>query len=80
MKAAVINGFGEVPQYIDFPHPVPADGETLIEVKACVLENFDKGTASGKHYSSKKLFPQFPAIVGKGSAPIPNLAEKRLAS
>lgn len=66
MKAAVINGFGEVPQYIDFADPIPAEGETLIDVKACVLENFDKGTASGKHYSSRKLFPQFPAIVGKG--------------
>ena len=66
MKAAVINGFGEVPMYIDFAEPIPAEGEILIDVKACVLENFDKGTASGKHYSSKKLFPQFPAIVGKG--------------
>lgn len=66
MKAAVINGFGEVPQYTDFPDPVPAEGEVLIDVKACVLENFDKGTASGKHYSSKTLFPHFPAIVGKG--------------
>jgi NADPH:quinone reductase-like Zn-dependent oxidoreductase len=66
MKAAVINGFGEVPQYTDFPDPVPAEGEVLIDIKACVLENFDKGTASGKHYSSKTLFPQFPAIVGKG--------------
>lgn len=64
MKAAVINGFGEVPQYADFPDPTPAEGEILIDVKACVLENFDKGVASGRHYSSKKLYPQFPAIVG----------------
>ena len=64
MKAAVITRFGEVPQYIDFPEPVAADGEVLIDIKASVLENFDKGTASGKHYSSKTLYPQFPAIVG----------------
>lgn len=64
MKAAVITRFGEVPQYTDFPEPVPVDGEVLIEIKASVLENFDKGTASGKHYSSKTLYPQFPAIVG----------------
>jgi len=64
MKAAVINGFGEIPQYKDFPNPVPGQGETLVQVKASVLENFDKGTASGMHYSSKQLFPQFPAVVG----------------
>jgi NADPH2:quinone reductase len=64
MKAAVINGFGETPQFADFPNPVIMNGETLVYVKAAALENFDKGTASGLHYSSKKLFPQFPAIVG----------------
>jgi NADPH:quinone reductase-like Zn-dependent oxidoreductase len=64
MKAAVITGFGEVPKYTDFSDPVPADGEVLVDIKASVLENFDKGTASGKHYSSNKLYPQFPAIVG----------------
>ncbi|MBV7530538.1 zinc-binding alcohol dehydrogenase family protein [Chitinophaga sp. sic0106] len=64
MKAAVINGFGEVPQYLDFPAPIAAAGQTVIQVKAAVLENFDKGTASGKHYSSKDLFPSFPAIPG----------------
>jgi NADPH2:quinone reductase len=64
MKAAVISGFGEIPQYKDFPDPVPGGDDTLIHVKAAVLENFDKGTAAGTHYSSKKLFPQFPAVVG----------------
>jgi NADPH:quinone reductase-like Zn-dependent oxidoreductase len=64
MKAAVINQFGEVPKYTDFPEPQPADGEVLIDIRASVLENFDKGTASGKHYSSKSLYPQFPAVVG----------------
>jgi NADPH2:quinone reductase len=64
MKAAVINAFGDTPRYSEFPDPVPVDGEQLITVKACALENFDKGTAAGLHYSSKKLFPQFPAIVG----------------
>jgi NADPH:quinone reductase-like Zn-dependent oxidoreductase len=64
MKAAVINQFGDVPKYTDFPEPQPADGEVLIDIRASVLENFDKGTASGKHYSSKSLYPQFPAVVG----------------
>jgi NADPH:quinone reductase-like Zn-dependent oxidoreductase len=64
MKAAVINAFGEVPQYLDFPDPVADDNSTPVTVKASVLENFDKVTASGTHYSSQKMFPQFPAIIG----------------
>ena len=64
MKAAIINAFGETPWCGEFEDPIPADGEQLIAVQACALENFDKGTASGLHYSSKKLFPRFPAIVG----------------
>ncbi|SFP58645.1 quinone oxidoreductase family protein [Parafilimonas terrae] len=64
MKAAVITGFGETPQYADFPDPVISGNEQFIHVKAAVLENFDKGASSGKHYSSKTLFPKFPAIVG----------------
>ena len=42
MKAAVINKFGDVPQYVDFPDPVAEQDEKLIDVKASVLENFDK--------------------------------------
>jgi len=64
MKAAVIHGFGEIPQYGEFPDPVPGPGETLVHVKASVLENFDKMTAAGTHYSSRTLFPGFPAVVG----------------
>ena len=64
MKAAVIQKFGDIPQYEDFADPVPAQGDISIEVKAVVLENFDKLTAAGKHYASAHLFPEFPAIVG----------------
>lgn len=64
MKAAIINAFGETPCYSEFPDPIPSAGEQLLSVQACALENFDKGTAAGLHYSSKTLFPQFPAIVG----------------
>src|SRR5215813_10439795 len=66
MKAAVIQKFGDVPQYTDFADPIPINGDVVIEVKAVVLENFDKATASGKHYASAQMFPLFPAIVGHG--------------
>jgi len=64
MKAAVINNFGEIPQCVDFTDPQAGNNEILVNVKASVLENFDKGVASGQHYSSMSLFPRFPAIVG----------------
>ena len=64
MKAAVIEKFGDIPQYKDFPDPKVGNDDLSIEVKAVVLENFDKLTASGTHYGSKHMFPAFPAIVG----------------
>ncbi|CAL1517408.1 zinc-binding alcohol dehydrogenase family protein [Chitinophaga sp. MM2321] len=64
MKAAVINNFGITPRYEDFVDPVPSNDEILVHVKAVVLENFEKGVAGGKHYSSKNMYPQFPAVVG----------------
>ncbi|HSZ86634.1 MAG TPA: zinc-binding alcohol dehydrogenase family protein [Puia sp.] len=64
MKAAVIEKFGDIPQFKDFPDPVVTNDDISIEVKAVVLENFDKLTSGGTHYASKHMFPTFPAIVG----------------
>jgi NADPH2:quinone reductase len=64
MKAAVIQKFGDIPRYSDFPDPVAGGGDVPVKVRAVVLENFDKLTASGKHYASTHMFPAFPAIVG----------------
>jgi NADPH2:quinone reductase len=66
MKAAVIRAFGDIPQYEDFADPVVDGEDVLIQVRAVVLENFDKMTSAGTHYASKHLFPLFPAIVGHG--------------
>ena len=78
MKAAVIYAFGDTPRYEEFPDPVPAQDDVLIQVRAVVLENFDKMTAAGKHYSSKSLFPAFPAIVGHSG--VGTLADGTLVS
>jgi NADPH:quinone reductase-like Zn-dependent oxidoreductase len=64
MKAAVIHEFGSLPLYEDFSEPTAETGDVLIQVKAAVLENFDKMAAQGVHYASKRMFPHFPAIVG----------------
>ncbi|QMV19945.1 zinc-binding dehydrogenase [Granulicella sp. 5B5] len=61
MKAAVVYGPGQTPQYADFPNPTPSAGEELITVHASALSHFTKGRASGSHYSSDGVFP---AVVG----------------
>jgi NADPH:quinone reductase-like Zn-dependent oxidoreductase len=54
MKAAVMYGKGELPQYVDFPEPRAQTGnEVLATVKAVAIKNFDKGRAAGTHYSSE---------------------------
>ena len=64
MKAAVVRGFGDIPQYEDFIDPATGGNNLTVRVKAAALENFDRMTVSGEHYASKHLFPQFPAVVG----------------
>jgi NADPH:quinone reductase-like Zn-dependent oxidoreductase len=64
MKAAVLHEFGSLPRYEDFAAPTAGAGDVLIHVKAVALENFDKMAAQGVHYAGKRMFPQFPAIVG----------------
>ncbi len=78
MKAAVIRTFGDVPRYEEFPDPTLDKDDTLIQVRAVVLENFDKMTVAGKHYASKHLFPAFPAIVGHSG--VGTLADGTLVS
>ena len=53
MKAALIFNKEDLPRYSDVPEPVSEDGnEVLVSVKAVALKHFDKGRATGKHYSS----------------------------
>jgi len=54
MKAAVMYHKGELPQYVDRTAPTPQnDNEILVFVKAVAIKHFDKGRATGKHYSSE---------------------------
>ncbi|MCO5947958.1 quinone oxidoreductase family protein [Mucilaginibacter flavidus] len=53
MKAAVMYQKGELPQYTDFQEPTAQNNdEVLVAVKAVAIKHFDKGRATGKHYSS----------------------------
>jgi NADPH:quinone reductase-like Zn-dependent oxidoreductase len=63
MKAAVIFQRGEMPQYAEFPDPVVQnDDELLIVVTAAAIKHFDKGKASGKHYSANTT--QKATVIG----------------
>lgn len=66
MKAAVLHQLGSVPEYEDFPDPVPNEEQLLITVKAASIKNLDKGRASGKHYASYTTLPIVAGIDGVG--------------
>src|ERR1700742_1321769 len=67
MKAAVMYQEGELPQYTDFPEPIPQnDDEIPVTVKAVAIKHFDKGRATGKHYSSDAPKESGRVIGGDG--------------
>src|ERR1700712_3136059 len=67
MKAAVIYQKGEMPQYSEFPEPtIQNEEEVLINVKAAAIKHFDKGRASGKHYSAEENKQNATVIGGDG--------------
>jgi len=67
MKAAVVYQKGEMPKYTDFPEPiVQNDDELLITMKAAAIKHFDKGRATGKHYSAENDKQNATVIGGDG--------------
>jgi NADPH:quinone reductase-like Zn-dependent oxidoreductase len=62
MKAAVVDAWGRVPVYTDFPDPAARDGAVVATVEASALTNLTRGLMSGKHYASKEI--QLPAVPG----------------
>jgi NADPH:quinone reductase-like Zn-dependent oxidoreductase len=92
MKAAVVKGPGQKPEYTDFCEPVAKEGEELISVRASALSQFTKSRSSGSHYSSESQFPAVAGVDGVGRTakgkrvyfvlpepPFGALAEKALA-
>jgi len=57
----------ELPQYADFPEPTAQNSdEVLVTIKAVAIKHFDKGTATGKHYSSDAPKESGRVIGGDG--------------
>jgi NADPH:quinone reductase-like Zn-dependent oxidoreductase len=71
MHAAVLNAFGELPRYAEFPDPVAGEGETLIEVRAAAIHRVDRVRAGGDHYTSGSSdnLPVVCGIEGVGITP-----------
>jgi NADPH:quinone reductase-like Zn-dependent oxidoreductase len=67
MKAAVMYKGAGLPEYADFPEPmVKNDDELLVTVKAVAIKHFDKGRASGNHYSAADRQQEASVIGGDG--------------
>jgi NADPH:quinone reductase-like Zn-dependent oxidoreductase len=67
MKAAVMFQPGELPQYADFPEPLAqTEDELLVSVRAVAIKHFDKGRATGRHYSSDTTKDEARVIGGDG--------------
>jgi NADPH:quinone reductase-like Zn-dependent oxidoreductase len=66
MNAAVVHSFDSLPRYTSFADPVPAEGETLVNVTAAGLHPIVKALASGTHYGSTGELPFIPGIDGVG--------------
>ncbi|MCC8425779.1 zinc-binding alcohol dehydrogenase family protein [Mucilaginibacter sp. UR6-11] len=67
MKAAIIYDKNELPQYMDFPDPIAqTNNELLVTVRAVAIKHFDKGRATGKHYTSNAPKPGSRVVGGDG--------------
>ena len=62
MKAAVLDNYGEIPQYKDIADPkVENDDQIIVTPIASSIKQLDKSRASGKHYTK---FDSMPAVMG----------------
>src|ERR1700678_1205778 len=66
MHAAVVTTFGAAPRYQEFPVPVPAGGEMLVDVLASGLHPRVRSQADGSHSTSTGELPLVPGIDGVG--------------
>ena len=64
MKAAVLHGPGEVPEYTDFDDPPVTEGRELVEMIAAGIHPVVRSIASGRHYGSTGSWPLIPGVDG----------------
>jgi NADPH:quinone reductase-like Zn-dependent oxidoreductase len=66
MNATVLHAFDKPPHFEQFPEPIAADGEAIVQVQAAALKPVDKQIASGSHYASPRKLPMICGIDGVG--------------
>jgi len=69
MKAAVVNEFGNAPEYGDFAEPEAAEGEVVATIRAAAVSNLVRLVAAGKHYSSAAKPPMVAGVDGVAELP-----------
>ena len=69
MHAAVITAFGQAPTWQEFPEPIPAEDEVLVDVVAAGLHPRVRSQADGSHYTSVGALPLVPGVDGVGREP-----------
>lgn len=73
MKAAIMYQNRALPEYADVPAPVETrDDEILVTVKAVAIKHYDKGRASGKHYSADAPAENGRIVGGDGVCLLPD--------
>src|SRR5690625_507689 len=62
MKAAIIEGLGQVPVCRNIPDPEPAGDLEVARVRAAAIKNIERMLAAGAHYANARL--PLPAQLG----------------
>src|SRR5699024_4085749 len=62
MYAAVINEFGQAPEYRQVPEPEAPDGQVLAQARAAAIKNIERMLVDGAHDGSAQM--SRPAQVG----------------
>jgi NADPH:quinone reductase-like Zn-dependent oxidoreductase len=66
LKAAIVTGPGQTPEYGDFDDPAPKAGYELITVTASALSPAAKAMAAGSFFGSAGTYPKVAGIDGTG--------------
>ena len=68
MQAVVVNDFKIGPKFEpNYPSPVAAEQQVVVNVQAAALSNRVRSGALGKHYSSNGQLPLIPGVDGVGT-------------
>ena len=66
MRAVTVSRFGELPQVVNVPTPVPGPGQVLIKLATASMNPMDRKLASGEWRPAPVVFPMILGIDGAG--------------